>query len=794
MLYRQEIMPYKRIKRQEHKTVTKKNSIVSSKLLVIYGMSFLISRFFIMGALGPFGISIFVAAENVLSTEAAIITGIFAVCGYWSTLNVQMMVGRSATVIVLMLITIFAKGNRKNRILKLSSIAMVLDVTISLSVQYFVHGMTQYFIVLTVLEGILAMAASFVFAFGIPVYFENLKHKGMNQEEMVCLGFLLASAVAGTNNLSLQGFSISDVIVYYIIIFSGFTFGPGVGAAWGIILGSFSGIGMSGSLMGIGSLGLIGLVGGLFKSLGKLLSSAAFVLACLITNIYAGDVHSGLFKLLSMGIAILLFLITPKSLFQKFKLATEENKEPLEGGITHIEKVNDLMDRKLTALSSTLKGLSEVLSKNVDNELSYNTEINGMVERLADRVCTNCDCVNACWKKDFLFTFDSFTILLRNIEKLGGISFDDVPKQLKNRCIRPNELIKQSAYLYEIFKLNNKWRKKLINSKIIVSEQMKGITEIMKSMTDEISSTIEFKSDMEKSLAIAFDRSGLEFEDILAIKNGKGRYEVTVYKKPCQGDQRCRKDFGTVISRTLGVRMARESGKCRISSDCLTCQFRYVEAESYNVITGVSRAAKEEVSGDNYSYGEIGSGRYLLALSDGMGSGTRAAIESNTTISLLEKFMEAGYDRNTAIKAINSVLVLRSNDESFATIDMGLIDLYTGLGEFIKIGSSPTYIKSGMEVEQLSSTSIPVGILDDVEIESQIIPLKNGDMIVMVTDGVVDADKENNEKWILKTLKELNSGNPKDVSEYLINKAKDYYGDKIGDDMTVMVSKIWKVI
>jgi stage II sporulation protein E len=313
-------------------------------------------------------------------------------------------------------------------------------------------------------------------------------------------------------------------------------------------------------------------------------------------------------------------------------------------------------------------------------------------------------------------------------------------------------------------------------------------------MIEEASTSMEFKNDIEEEIAISLDKKGLDFDDILAVKNNRNRYEVTLYRKPCAGQQMCNKDFVSSISRTLGVRMVRENTKCKINKDCSMCQFRLIEAVNFNVTTAISKCSKEEISGDNYSFGDVGEGRYMVALSDGMGSGARANNESSITISLLEKFIEAGYERNAAIKATNSVLVFRANNESYATIDLGIIDMYEGIGEFIKIGSAPTFIKSGMDVSILNSTTLPAGILDDIEIESEIVELKNGDMVVMVTDGITDADKEAKERWVVKLLKEYDSVNPKEVADYVLLKAKEKYEGKIKDDMTVVVLKIWKLM
>ncbi|MEG2539183.1 MAG: SpoIIE family protein phosphatase, partial [Clostridium sp.] len=114
------------------------------------------------------------------------------------------------------------------------------------------------------------------------------------------------------------------------------------------------------------------------------------------------------------------------------------------------------------------------------------------------------------------------------------------------------------------------------------------------------------------------------------------------------------------------------------------------------------------------------------------------------------------------------------------------------IGEFVKIGCAPTYIKTRNGVDTIESTTMPVGILDQVDFESHIVEVENGDMIVMVSDGVTDADTDTN--WVKRCLSEYDSGNPKDVADHLLKMAKSHVGDRESDDMTVIVSKVWKIV
>lgn len=150
------------------------------------------------------------------------------------------------------------------------------------------------------------------------------------------------------------------------------------------------------------------------------------------------------------------------------------------------------------------------------------------------------------------------------------------------------------------------------------------------------------------------------------------------------------------------------------------CIIKLVEEEKFKILTGVAKEKKNSavISGDSYSFMKLKDEQFLLALSDGMGSGSRASEESCAAIELLEDFMETGFDKDIAIKMINSVLLLKSNEESFSTLDMAIIDLYSGIAEFIKIGAVSSFLKRDDEVEIIGSSSLPVGILNHVDIDT----------------------------------------------------------------------------
>jgi len=191
-----------------------------------------------------------------------------------------------------------------------------------------------------------------------------------------------------------------------------------------------------------------------------------------------------------------------------------------------------------------------------------------------------------------------------------------------------------------------------------------------------------------------------------------------------------------------------------------------------------------------------GNGKYLVALSDGMGSGQKAATQSKTAISLLEQFMDAGFDKDTAVNLINSILVLKSSDESFTTIDLTIVDLYDGEAEFLKIGAVPTFVKREDAIETIRTVSLPAGIFSNINTELVHKKIDSGNFIIMMTDGIIDAFKKEGryEDNLINFIRDIKTINPQVIADMILDEAYRLSKGIPEDDMTVLVAKVWKKI
>lgn len=216
----------------------------------------------------------------------------------------------------------------------------------------------------------------------------------------------------------------------------------------------------------------------------------------------------------------------------------------------------------------------------------------------------------------------------------------------------------------------------------------------------------------------------------------------------------------------------------------------------YKLIVGCSTATKHksEISGDTNIRTKLNDGKYMLAISDGMGSGQVAKKSSTTVIKMLEKLLKTGFDNEISIGLINSAVNLNSNEETYATIDISIIDLNKGNIEFVKNGACPTFVKSGNKVEVIKAVSFPAGILDKIDMVVYDKDLKENDIIIMCSDGIIESNTEykNKEIWLKELLENISTNDVQKISDIILQESIDNGYGMAKDDMTVIVSKIMK--
>lgn len=254
------------------------------------------------------------------------------------------------------------------------------------------------------------------------------------------------------------------------------------------------------------------------------------------------------------------------------------------------------------------------------------------------------------------------------------------------------------------------------------------------------------------------------------------------------------RSFLKACSHVLGCKM-------RVTADARTfiskepMAYVFYEDTMFRSVQGIARLKKDEaqISGDNFSFLELDRGEMVLGISDGMGSGSTACKESEMVLDLVERFLEAGFSAETAIRMMNSTMVMKGEEDLYSTVDLCKINLYDGEADFYKIGAAATFIKHGDEVSCISSSSLPVGAKTQIDVESSRRKLENGDFVVMMTDGVLEyLHVPKPEETMREIIGSIQTNNPGILAKRIVERVMLFTGGKVQDDMTVLTSCIWE--
>ncbi len=328
----------------------------------------------------------------------------------------------------------------------------------------------------------------------------------------------------------------------------------------------------------------------------------------------------------------------------------------------------------------------------------------------------------------------------------------------------------------------------LDNDNPLFHEQMHSMAELLKTMKASFAPQVAFTKELEEVILRHFSQVDFSHITVLPVLDGFEIYGAC--RESCSGKGFCREiarfASGTIDSQRYGV----TSCNCRENQ---ACGFRISPYPTYKVEIGKAKVASGEVSGDNQVTFEVASSKVAIVLSDGMGVGLRAHTESNVTLRLLERMIKAGYDLATSVSLINRLLMLRNEDDMFVTIDLVVVDLFSGQLEFVKIGAAPSFIKRGREVEIVYNHTLPVGVLSQVDIESDRRMLKEGEVLVMTTDGILDAQRNvtRKDEWMCWNLRRVQESDDMSVmAETILTESIELAGGRIDDDMMVVVARL----
>ena len=336
-------------------------------------------------------------------------------------------------------------------------------------------------------------------------------------------------------------------------------------------------------------------------------------------------------------------------------------------------------------------------------------------------------------------------------------------------------------------------QRRLWESRQIISGHLDEMAKIMTEAACEVLSFSPMEGKKKRLLTQALAEEGIQVEAPHYLPREDGRQAVVLTMSTRRGSRISVEDAADMISVLLDRRLAPAAGSPYVV-ETDPQSFVLEEETGFLALTGFAKATKEDetVSGDNYAVVDAGKGRVTVMLSDGTGSGERAGRDSEQVLDLMEKMLEAGYDIDAAINMVNTALFTAGEDVNHPTLDICDIDLYGGSCQLRKVGGAATFLKRNQEVEQVAMGNLPLGIFGQMEVLPVERKLQDGDYLIMVSDGVVDAFGAEYENTMSSVIAGIQDHSPGEIAEHLLRLALCASGGKIRDDMTIGVIGVWE--
>lgn len=787
-------------------------NLVNIKNVMIYIIAFMISTIGMGQEVSPFSIAIVAASlaggvPAIMVVIAGLVGNIIGV-GTVGALNYIL-------IILMLLILICIKPPKENDQYKNEQIQISGHIFVSILLVMIAKLILTKFTIgdmlLHITLAIFSVVFYKIFVNSLVVIQEITEKRAFSIEEVIGASLLVSIAVSALGDFAIFGLSIRDILSILIVLILGWKNGVLVGATAGVTIGVTLGIIAQNEPAVIAVYAISGMIAGFLNRFGKIGVIVGFLVGNGILLYATNGTATDLVVFKEALVASLGLLAFPKwaginveELVKSDNMLPEYNKRGLEQSKETINQLN--------MVSETIKDMAKTYQEKPETDMYFKNRqafitellnnLDGLEENMIyeDMVKPENEIVNELFdilldkqeinREDLLKTFAKFNnyIVQYDDEKISKRMNEDI-----------EQIVKAVNYAYKVSKSNFIWEEKVKSNKKNVQAQLDGVSKAISSiavkMEEEIKQDDNFVDEKKKVIM------ALEIKEILVdeidINKKDNRYFVDVY---LQEDSKTTENTDVdkiqkVLEKSLNEKLMRNEAKTKKFNKQGKRVFSYLSADKYIIQIGQSTKIKDNspVSGDSLLQIRLNDGKYLVALSDGMGTGPEARKSSQIAIKMLERLLMSGFDKDTSIDLINTT-IMNTNEEIFATLDIAIIDLYNGKVEFIKNGACPTYVKNKKKVQIVKSLSLPAGILKDINLTTYDKDIEDQDILIMCSDGILDSNVEykNKELWVKYLLEDIETTNCQKIADLILNEAIDNSYGIAKDDMSIMVCKFVK--
>jgi stage II sporulation protein E len=608
-------------------------------------------------------------------------------------------------------------------------------------------------------------------------------------EEVACWLVFLIGLLVSLNGIELAGISLVKVGAGLLVLLASLTGGAGGGAVAGVAVGLVPFLVAFEPPSWIALYSVSGLLGGLLASFRRAGVVMGFLLGVLVMSVYYFSRSAVVDSLEAALVAAAIFFLLPEPVVDQLgwlPLAVERTEEYWE---RRLRRAQEIIRGQLRQLAAVFRDLGESF-RQVNRRSERDVVVLPQWSELAAKVCSSCPVQELCLRKEGQTTANALVALYAVLQDKGQVDSEDLPPEIRGKCIRPRELVAGLNRTWDMYRRYRFWQEQLDQTRELVSEQLRQVAGIIAELEKKL--VFQGEKNWALSLAVtqALHRERVTVQEAEVIVRRDGRAEVYVEMPKCETRAVCQSRLRELVSRIVGQPLQAEDRRCPWEIGGTTCQVRFLPVGMLRLGTGLAQAAKDGCAfcGDSWAAMPLPGGYYFLGLSDGMGSGRKAAQESQAAIAMVSRLLSLGFTPEIAVATVNSLLLPPGGQDRFATMDLAFINLFTGEGKLVKVGAAPSFVKRGDQVWVLDGGSPPAGILREVKVSVTTRWFEAGDILVLVTDGMLVRGEE----WLLQALREIKHTEPQAIADLVLHQALALAGNCLRDDISVLVARVEK--
>lgn len=631
-----------------------------------------------------------------------------------------------------------------------------------------------------VAEGLLAAVGAY-FISKASNYKLSLLNPSIEQTASLLISVNLA--VVSLYSVSIDGISLGRIAMILLILFAARYGRTGIASICSITAAGMTVISDGGPQMAV-VMCLSGLSTGVFASMGKAACIIAEVSVAGVWAIVSTGSREALCFLIESVAAGLIFLIIPKTVTSSLStIIAPPTVTPDTKGLRRT------LTMRLGFASAALHGVSETVEDvarclSISKKPSFAT----VLQKTEDEACKGCTFHMYCWEKQRKVTVDAALGMSDAIRKCRPVDLADVPDEFTERCLRIERFEDALSKNYTDFLSDINAEKRIAEMRSIVSHQMDGIADMLEELSDEFRTAQNYDINQASRVAAALKEIDIRADECSCVvdKYGRMTVEIRLLQIPEMPINRAR------VLQCLQEVCERDFEPPEINRQGRTYYITATEKAVFSVDCGCTQLShsNNRHCGDTCRYFFDGRGRLVVIVSDGMGSGGRAAVDSAMTSGLAERLIKAGFGFDCTLRLVNSAMMFKSTDESLSTLDISCVDLYTGKTELFKAGAAPTIVRRNGRTGRAECRSLPTGILHEVGFDKATVTLCEDDILLMMSDGVCTDGTD----WICAEVESWQNGGASQLSERIATAARRRRHDGHDDDITVFAMVLEKAV